>query len=107
MLPGDVVALENALERGDALLEIGQAARVIDHHADEGRHVESEVTRVEQRMVAANHTDLLEFLDPLDDRRRGKAHLLADAGERDLAVLLQGLEDLEIGEIQVQPVAGS
>ena len=44
---------------------------------------------------------VLELLDALDHRRRGEADLLADLGQRPLAVLLQQREDAQVDVVEI------
>ncbi len=96
-----MVALEHTVEPAHLLLELADAARVADDDADEGGDVEPEPAGVEERPIARDDARGLELLDALEDGRRREPHHLADARERDAAVLLQHGEDAEIRVVQL------
>jgi hypothetical protein len=102
---GDVVALEHLVEAEHRTLDRADGVGARGRHADEGRHVLADPPRVEDRGVAADHTGLLELVDPLEHRGRRQPDLLADRGERLLAVLLEQLEDRNVRGIELQVVA--
>jgi len=96
-----VVALEHVVERRHLALEIGDAVGVADDHTDEGRDVEAEPTRVEQRAVAENDPGRFELLDALEDGGSREPDRLADARERRPAVVLEEAQDLKVGVVQL------
>ena len=91
--------------RGDLALDGGDRARVRGRDADERGDVLAEQARVEQRDVVADHARLLELVDALEHGGRGEADLLADRGQRLLAVLLQQLEDREVGRVELGEIS--
>ena len=106
VLTRHVMTLEHVPFALDLLLEGLEGARVADRDADEGGDVLAERARVEQRRVAADHAAVFELLDALHHRRRRETDLLADLRERLLAVVLQRIEDGEVGDVPGQDRAG-
>ncbi len=94
------MTLEHGVDRSDLALDRGDRARVRGRDADEGGDVLAEQTRIEQRDVIRDHPRLFELVDALDHGGRGEADLLADRRERLFAVLLQQIEDREIGRVE-------
>ena len=100
-----MVALEDVLDGDELLLERPDRPGAIGVHTDEGGDVLAELARVQQRDVANYHTRLFELVDPLDHGRGRKPHLLADRGQRPLAVLLEQPEDGSIGGVKLGGIA--
>ena len=100
MLAGDVMALEHALELRDLLLELADELRMTDDDADERGDVLANPPRVDDSAVAGDHFVVFELLDALDHRRRRQPNLLADLGQRQLAVLLQQRQNMEVDLVE-------
>ena len=105
MYAGHVMALEHGVDRGDLTLDRGDRARVRGRHADERGDVLAEQARVEQRDVVGDHPRFLELVDALDHGGSREADLLADRRQRLLAVLLQQLEDREVGRVELGEIS--
>jgi len=73
---------------------------VTHRHADEGGDVLADAPRVDDRAVAGDDVLILELLDAVDDRRRRQADLLTDLCQRQLAVLLQQREDVQVDVVE-------
>src|SRR5262245_1301628 len=99
-LAGDVMALENLIERPDALDESLFELRVLDEDLHEGGDVVAELPLIEDGDVAADVSGPLQLSDPLVHRGSGEPDRAGYLGLGDLRVLLQEGEDLEVGSVR-------
>ena len=67
-----------------------------------GWAIESEQAGVQDGVVAADQTAVLELLYALDHRRRRQADLIADLGERQPAVVLQQAQDVTVDVVEIE-----
>ena len=76
---------------------------IVGLHRDEDGDAEPDLVLVHDRDPLLDHAVGLEPLNPLPARRRGQADPLADLGDGQRGVLLQGQEDFAINGIHAAP----
>src|SRR5262245_27948753 len=101
VLPGDVMALEHAVERGEPALEAADLVGMARDDPDERGDVEPEQPRFQGGVIPLDDPCGFELLDALHHRRRAQPDVLADAGERRPAVVLEHVEDAAVGVVEL------
>src|SRR5262245_50916607 len=96
------MALEDAVQGDELALEGIDQIGMTGDHTDEGSYVEPQPAGVEDGVVAGDHAGRLELLDALEHRWGAQSHVLADAGERGSAVVLEQGENAEVRVVELR-----
>jgi len=105
VLPGHVMAFKHVVHVRHRPFELADKFGMADRHADEGGNVLAQATGVDGGMVAGDNAAIFELFDPFDHRGGGQTHLLAELGQRSLAMFLKHGQDLKVDRVQLR--AGS
>jgi len=83
----DLIHLRGSLD--ETLVVFGS----IHHHADEGRNVKTNATRIHDGVVAVDDASVFQFAHALTDRRQGQGHIFRNLIALDAASFLKQLQD--------------